>query len=351
MRKFTILSISALLVLSCGQRNNVCHTQCVGGIDSTLQALAYNALIDSEKMTRNIIMGGCITVMEVDCGYVRAEASFLRTENEMVDTLDLTRTITSPLSGLAQSAAYMYMIDEYGVSFTERIPTQHGRLDPNNANLFDVHVIDYECETGENTISLASGFRQSFKYPVSFMADSLIASDEQRVVDFKDRLVLYFDAYPALSISKGSDTTAVRNVVTGIGLKTTLFQAVNFYNSIASRGVKHGRDYCERICSEETSRRLSEMLREVVTDGTCIHLKRCEEKVAGKSGVGLLSTPSIFASDSEDTVYASTFIGFYPYESPKYTLGVTVFTSPNPDYVLPKLVARRVIERNEHGYL
>lgn len=92
------------------------------------------------------------------------------------------------------------------------------------------------------------------------------------------------------------------------------------------------------ICSKETVQTIKEGLRGVVLHGTATPLKDLPEEVAGKTGTARYFSEFTRADgtrymsyEEEGTGamrYQATFVGFWPYQDPKYTVIVVMYSKP-----------------------
>lgn len=142
-------------------------------------------------------------------------------------------------------------------------------------------------------------------------------------------------------------TCALYNAIANDGrfVRPRLVKGLRFGDGVDSTiPVSYVRD---RICSPENARILRSMLRRVVTEkgGTAYGLKRDPEivEIAGKTGTALISkerprwthedsvagrvTP--FVPGYLDGHYRLAFVGFFPYDKPKYTCMVLI-ADPKP---------------------
>ncbi len=170
--------------------------------------------------------------------------------------------------------------------------------------------------------------------------------------------------YPKLKRQAGAGIDLAR-MVYGYSTQIAPLYTCAIYNAVANDGrfvrprlVKglrtEGHDSIipvsyvrDRICSEQNARTLRSMLRRVITEkgGTATGLKRDPEivEIAGKTGTALIArerkkwthedsvagrvTP--FVPGYMDGHYRLAFVGFFPYDKPKYTCMVLI-CDPKP---------------------
>ena len=323
-----IFVAAIIFATSCG--TNVHRNQ------KEMQAISENALQTAMDNNPSLI-AGCVSILSVSDGTQMASTSLSRTGSPK----DLTTTVSLPIGGLAQTSALMYLRESYGVQYSDKVPTNHGQLA--NTEGRDPLIADYEYQTGKSEISLFEGFLNSAPYPVSYMADKWISQSANDIESFYAATRNYYGTDGILSFPQPHGHTEMREglfaTVSGRSLETTLYQVTRFYNYIANSG--------NGVCSRETADSLKVLLRQVVTEGTGAVLRDSEVTVAGKTGIGQVPAGLFFEQEEQDDTpaYYVSFVGFYPYGEPKYTIGVTFFSSPAVSYAQAQSAAREIIEK------
>lgn len=85
----------------------------------------------------------------------------------------------------------------------------------------------------------------------------------------------------------------------------------------------------EKIGSPETIRQMKEAMREVVISGTGKRVQSPYYNAAGKTGTAQVADGTVSYADG---VKQGSFVGFFPYENPKYTIAVLVRSVPGGAY-------------------
>ena len=141
---------------------------------------------------------------------------------------------------------------------------------------------------------------------------------------------------------RGWSGIALEWMAFGYGLKMTPLQVLTFYNAIANNGVmlkprmikevKQWNKSIEKfdlevlnssICSEQTATKVKKVLENTVKYGTGKSLYSPHFSMAGKTG-----TSQKDYSDKDKLGYISSFAGFFPADTPKYSCLVVIH---NPD--------------------
>jgi cell division protein FtsI (penicillin-binding protein 3) len=118
-------------------------------------------------------------------------------------------------------------------------------------------------------------------------------------------------------------------------------QLLTFYNAIANDGyrvepflakelVKEGeviplrvdKEIKKRIANEYSVRKMQDMLRKVVLEGTARKLKNLSVNVAGKTGTSRINYAD---TEAEEKIYNASFAGYFPAEDPKYSCIVVMY--------------------------
>ncbi|WP_041082192.1 penicillin-binding protein [Thermotoga profunda] len=127
----------------------------------------------------------------------------------------------------------------------------------------------------------------------------------------------------------------------GHGIGTPALQFLAAFNTIANKGeyvypsiIESSEVKKKSVISERTAYEISQILRRVVEEGTGIRAQVPGINVAGKTG----TAQKIASGEGK---YFSIFVGFFPYEDPKYTMLVYI-DEPSADKYLAGEVAAPV---------
>ncbi len=134
----------------------------------------------------------------------------------------------------------------------------------------------------------------------------------------------------------------------GYAVQVTPLHILSFYNAIANDGVMvkphlfvnlqrggnveytYPIETIGRVCSKETAAQAKEALRGVVIgeNGTARRaFKDCKVHVAGKTGTARIALPrGGYMDASGRKKHQGSFVGFFPYENPKYSIIVVVYS-------------------------
>ena len=126
----------------------------------------------------------------------------------------------------------------------------------------------------------------------------------------------------------------------GYGVSITPLQTLTFYNSVANNGVMVKPQFVSeikewnktikkfdtevinpKVCSQETILKVKAVLENVVKRGTASKLYSKDFSMAGKTGTAQVNYAK---NGGSEKYYASSFVGYFPAEKPKYSCIVVV---------------------------
>jgi len=336
---------------------NGCDVRTTINID--FQGIADRALrrqIDANKEIR----GGIAVILEVETGAVRAMVNLVRDTipgSALRERDNLVLTQLGEQGSVMKTVTMTSLLEDGYITLDQKIPCNNGMI-PGLPK--DNHV------NGNGTISVLHGFEISSNYVFAKLAQMYYSKNEQQ---YYDHIFAYglgdsfaFDIEglrkPQVNLpgtSGHSGTTLLTNAY-GYGITITPLHLAMFYNAIANKGRmmkpylvesvekdgkvvrKLGPAFMNNICSRATADTVSRALRAVVTNGTGkANLSKASLHVAGKTGTArsvLMEDEGRMPSNPYQDKWGrrkfqGTFVGFFPYENPKYTVLVTVYSYPS----------------------
>lgn len=248
------------------------------------------------------------------------------------DPYDIDRVPVVP-AGIMQGPTLTFFLDRKYTRPDKIIPTSHGiipKIGGTGDGSEDPHILAHEMTTGKDSISVREGFLMSSRY----VADRIAIDNEQDWKEYIDKFVDYFGSSEAYYVPRIWDRYLFRkeyaSIADGHGLHLSQGQILTFYDALANGGVRPRHRYLRRrsICSPETAETMRELLRENVLSGTGVLLSSHPAHIAGKTGSGTLRhgyVPGIARSSVPEPVEVASFVGFFPAESPQYTMCVSFY--------------------------
>jgi cell division protein FtsI (penicillin-binding protein 3) len=318
----------------------------ISTIDVNIQDVAHHALL--EQLEKFEADHGSVVVMETKTGEIKAISNLGRIKNSTKYYEKLNYAVyeshepgsTFKLMSMA-AALEDRVIDTSSVFDTEKGMVQ----------FFDRKVYDSK-RGGYGKISAAKAFEVSSNTAFAKMIYTNYKDNPERFVNRlynmglnkKIGLRIKGEGLPKIPHPEDSNWygTTLPWMSFGYGVSLTSLQILTFYNAIANDGVKikpkfikEVRDkntliesYAEpiiegSICSEDTAKKLQAMMKKVVEKGTGSTIYNPNFSMAGKTGT--CQTEYWIESGR----YVSSFVGYFPAETPKYSC-VVVIHKPNP---------------------
>ena len=352
-------------------------------LDIDLQDIADKAL-RGQIEDKEDIDGGCLVLMEVSTGAIKAMVNLVRDSNgRLYDSYNLAIARAGEPGSIMKSATLMTLLEDGKVGLETTIPTNHGKME-NVSD--DKYIKDYEKDHNTTRISVIEGFRISSNYVFRYLVKEHYGKTPS---EYLSRLYNYgiggrFDfQLDGLAFGKIPDTSAKNwsptdliSAAIGYSVQTSPLHMVTFYNAIAGKG-KMMKPYIVEsiekdgavvtrfepqvlngaICSKATADTLLRALKTVTSEGTGTRLKKAKCQVAGKTGTSWIVMDPKYTEgkggryqDSDGRrQYQATFVGFFPADEPKYTAIVTIYSKPIKGSVyggtMPALAFKEMVDK------
>ncbi|MEE2699862.1 MAG: penicillin-binding protein [Bacteroidota bacterium] len=318
----------------------------ISTINIDLQDVAEQALKNTlEKHKADF---GCVAVMEVKTGAIKAIANLKRTEegffkesyNYMIGEHvepGSTFKLASVLAGL-----------EDGVfNLSDSVDTENGRYQFYDRTMYDSR------KGGYGKITIGDAFVVSSNVGISKVINNAYAKQAGKFVDrlFKLQLNSPLDIEiptpdnPRIKTPKDTDWSGTTLPWMSIGYEVSLtpLHMLTFYNAIANNGkmlkplfvegIKRNGKFIEQnktitinpsICAKSNIAQVIPLMVAVVENenGTATNIRSKQYKIAGKTGTSQLKYWE--RKEGEESRYQASFAGFFPADNPKYSCIVLV---------------------------
>jgi len=319
----------------------------ISTIDVFIQDIAHHALLKQLELYE--ADHGCVVVMETKTGQVKAisnlgrakDGTYYETENYAI------RESHEPGSTY-KLADLMALLEDKKIDTSAVFDTHGGIVTYSGKKVRDSH------EGGYGKISLARGFEVSSN---TVMVQAVYNNYKNNPSQFVNHLNSYGLNKPLGLSIKGEGRPFVpqpsdRNwsnislpwMAFGYGVSITPLQTLAFYNAVANNGEmvkpqfvseikgwdktikKFDKEVINpKVCSQETILKLKAVLLNVVKKGTGSKLYSKDFSMAGKTGTAQVN----YAKDGgAGKYYASSFVGYFPADEPKYSC-IVVVHKPN----------------------
>jgi cell division protein FtsI (penicillin-binding protein 3) len=313
-------------------------------IDMYIQDVAGNALL--RQLQASNAHHGCVIVMEVATGHIKAIANLQRNPGDSSYTELYNHAIGESYEpGSTFKLASMVAALEDGlVSIDDTVDIGNGVY----------HYAGYEMKDASTStygkISVGRAFEISSNVGIS---KTIVKAYNQKPARFPERLHrMRFGTMLGLEIS-GEGRSVVKTpedpswskitlpwMAIGYEVRVTPLQLLTFYNAVANGGkmvkpmfVTHISNtgnivkqfdtevLAERIASPKTISIVQDLLVRVVDYGTATNIRSNIYKIAGKTGTAKIAsgTAGYAAGD-----YTASFAGYFPADNPKYSCIVVI---------------------------
>ena len=340
-------------------KNPIIGKDVITSINVLYQDIVESAL--KEKLLEEEADYGCVILMEVNTGYIKAITNLKRLDNgKYFDNYNnAIGTKNEPGSTFKLISLMIALSDpSIDIDITDTINTFDGKF-----QYFD-RIMEDSRIGGHGKITIKESFEQSSNIGISRIITENYKGKEQK---FIDRLYSILDRDFMLDIAgepRPSFTTPDNYLWSGITLpwmstgyevEMTPLQILTIYNAVANGGEMMQPRLVKRIesngfyknedifspnsigviCSEKVSDILIELMQGVVVNGTAENIQSDFLKLAGKTGTTQINYT---LRDKEDMKYQTSFAGFFPADDPKYSC-IVVVNNPKKEYYANRVAA------------
>ncbi|MFD2245660.1 penicillin-binding protein [Pontibacter ruber] len=314
-------------------------------IDINLQDVAENALY--KALVEKNADYGCVILMEVKTGEIKAIANLGKTKGGYIEDYNYAvgnQGRTEPGSTF-KLASMMALFEATNVQLEDTIDTGNGSYRIKNTTMTDAK------NGGYGKLSVQEVFEKSSNIGVAKLMEQHFSNNPQLYVEYLNKFGLNStlgfqmdgEARPFIKSTQDRSWygTTLTSMSIGYELKLSPLQTLAFYNAVANNGVKvqpiivkeirkadnviqsySTRVLNEKICSDETLKKLKIMLEGVVQNGTAKNIRSSDYKVAGKTGTARKVKDGKYVK-----LYSTSFAGYFPADNPKYSC-IVIIDSP-----------------------
>jgi cell division protein FtsI (penicillin-binding protein 3) len=313
-------------------------------ISVNIQDIAHNALL--QQLEYYEAEHGCVVVMEVTTGEIRAISNLGRTENgSYYEKLNYAVGEAHEPGSTFKVMALMSALEDKLIDTSTVVDTKQGVKTFYGRRIKDSH------HGGYGKISAARALEVSSNIGLATIVDEAYSKNPEKFINRLKSwslntpigLPILGEGQPFIPEPGGKkwSKNALPSMSYGYNLKLTPLQTLTFYNAIANNGVmvkptfiKEVRELNKqietfdktiinnKICSDKTIKEMQEILKNVVVRGTGKSLYSPYFSMAGKTGTA--QTEYWMADWEENPRYVSSFAGYFPAENPKYSCIVII---------------------------
>lgn len=315
----------------------------ISTIDVYIQDIAHHALL--KQLEYYEADHGCVVVMETKTGEIKAISNLGRdTNGNYSERLNYAIGESHEPGSTFKLLDLIALLDDNMVDTSQVYDSHGGRI------LYRGKAVNDSHEGGYGKISLARGFEVSSN---TVMVQAVYQNYKYNPEKFVNRINSYGlnkplglpflgEGRPYIPQPKDKRWSAISLpwMAFGYGVSVTPMQTLTLYNAIANNGemvkpifVKEIKEWNRsikkfdkvvmnpKICKDATLAKVREVLKNVVKRGTGSKLYNKGFSMAGKTGTAQVN----YAKDGgAGKYYASSFVGYFPADQPKYTCIVVV---------------------------
>lgn len=340
----------------------------VSTINVNMQDVVHTELIAA--IERYEAEAGVAILMEVETGAIKAISNISKNKSGYyAENYNTAVGAASEPGSTLKLASTMALIDDGHLTLDDLVDVGYGKMKFYDRWMYDSH------QHSSRYMDLRTAFEQSSNVGISSAAFKYYGHKDRRK-DFVNKYTQFgltdktgieiqgeaapYIKDPEVDVKEWYGTT-VPWMAHGYEMKLSPLQVLNFYNSVANDGrmmkpylvseIKEGsktiksfkpRVLRDAIAKTATIEAAQEVLRGVVVRGTARRLHTSDFSFSGKTG-----TTRVGYWKGGDKQYNASFCGYFPAESPKYSLIVTIYKPSGAYYgsTVAAPVFKRIAER------
>ncbi len=314
-------------------------------IDINIQDIAHHSLLRQLEIYK--AEHGCVVVMETKTGEIKAISNLGRSlEGKYYERRNYAIYESHEPGSAFKVMSMVAALESKVIDTNTIIDTGEGKYRMHGRYINDSKRGGYGEITAARALEVSSniGFARLIEENFGSNPDQFIDILKRMHLNEKLGLTIKGEGKPVIP-SPGDkiwSKNALPSIAYGYNLTLTPLQTLTFYNAIANNGemvkpqfVKEIRswnkhvEYFEKevidpkICSNETIKKVQEILKNVVIKGTGQKLYDENFSMAGKTGTARTEYGN-YAEWVKDKKYISSFTGYFPAENPKYSCIVVI---------------------------
>ena len=329
-------------------------------IDINIQDVAEYALM--KQLKKHDAAHGCVVLMEVETGEVRAIANLSRDDNGVYsESYNYAVGAKTEPGSTFKLASYMVALEDGYIDLDHQIETGEGVYE------FYGQKMEDSKKGGYGKITVEEAFAVSSNIAIAKIIDEHYRSNPQAFIDHLYKIGLNKplgieiagEGEPYIKSADDPSWSGISLpwISHGYELEMTPLQILTLYNAVANdgkmvkpmfvRSVRNGNKMVKeldpvvlnpKIASNETIEKLHAMLEAVVDHGTATNLKGAHYKIAGKTGTAQIANSKYGYHSNYGTSYQASFCGYFPADNPKYSC-IVVVNAPSRNVYYGNLVA------------
>lgn len=314
-------------------------------IDVNIQDIAHHSLL--RQLETYEAEHGCVVVMEVKTGEIKAIANLARTSKGTYYEKRNYAVYESHEPGSTfKVMAMMAALEDKVIDTSTVIDTKKG------TKYFYGRTIGDSHHGGFGKISAARALEVSSNIGLATIVDDNYAKNPMKFINhikrwkLNDSLDIPIQGEGIPNIPEPGKSNWSRNALPsmayGYNLAITPLQTLTFYNAIANKGemikprfiravksfdkdveVFEKQVLVDKICSDKTLLEIKDILKNIVIRGTGKNMYSETFSMAGKTGTARTDYAN-YEEWRKDRKYVSSFAGYFPADNPKYSCIVVI---------------------------
>lgn len=318
-------------------------------IDMTIQDVAHTELLNQLK-TQNAEQG-CVVVMEVKTGYVKAIVNLKKGVNGTYSEVYNQAVGVKEVPGSTfKLASLMAVLEDKKYRITDKVNAK-GRY-----TFYGSYMEDSNDGYGYGNITVQTAFEKSSNVFMEIVNSAYRSNPEQfirRIQSFglADPLGVSIDGEKSPSFyrpgKKGWSGLSLPWMAVGYEFQQTPLQTLAFYNAVANdgtflrplfvkeiyRGTELVKEFkpeviIKKVCSDKTLYEVQKCLKGVMTRGTGKSINSAFFSIAGKTGTARILDDKNSSVSAKK--YQASFVGYFPADKPIYSC-IVVVSAPSQD--------------------
>lgn len=317
----------------------------ISTINIGIQDIAHHALL--KQLEYYQADHGCVIVMEVDTGEIKAVANLGRTsQGTYYEKLNYAISESQEPGSTFKTAAFMVALEDKVIDTSTMVNTGNGTY-----SFYGKRVSDSR-RGGHGEISAGRSIEVSSNIGIAKLIHDNYKDNPKHFVEMLQKMGLDkqiglpikgegMPKIPHPSDKNAWSRNALPSMSYGYGVSITPLQMLTFYNAIANDGVMVKPRFIKevkawnkeievfekeiinpQIASVETIKKVQDVLKKTVENGTGRSLYSPNFSMAGKTGT---AWSEYWMKDWESNKrYVSSFAGYFPAENPKYSCIVII---------------------------
>jgi cell division protein FtsI (penicillin-binding protein 3) len=319
-------------------------------IDINMQDVAQSAL--KKQLIKSKADHGCVILMEVATGEIRAIANYTRvSDSTYKETFNYAIAGNQDPGSTFKLASYMALLEDHKVDTSTRVETGNYQIPG--------HMIR-DSHGSIGVVSVKRAFEESSNAAVAKLVNEAYHDNQSAFTDhlyewgLNEKLQLQIPGEAKPVVKNPSNRSWNKNMTLpqmayGYEMQLTPLKMLSFYNAVANNGKYiapifvreirrlettiekfQARVINRKICSDETLKKVQEMLEGVVTEGTGKGVAYTPlYRVAGKTGTAQVADGN--KGYKAKRQYQASFCGYFPADRPKYSM-IVVINDPKNGY-------------------